>query len=305
MVEQPGRRPQALVDAVSRVTGKPVIHVGVDGAWRDTGALEWALQESLLRQEPLQVVHVIDEKLRDVSVWEPDAVDDAATDLVNDVQKYLDESSGLLEHEAEVMVGPPARTLNAAAADSRMLVVGRRGLGTFRRLLVGSTSEAVVAQATVPVVVVPEHWKPSDHSGPVVVALDDDESPSVMQFAIAAAAQRKVPVRILHAWDLPAGFGWDEMSVGAEWAESSQRYFENVAAEWRRKYPEVVVQIEIRRGHAVDGVVTSAEQADAQLLVVGTRHHTRLASILLGSVTRGVLHHASCPLAVVPAGSDT
>lgn len=292
------------MDAVSRVTGKPVIHVGVDGAWRDTGALEWALQESLLRQEPLQVVQVIDEKLRDVSVWEPDAVDDAATDLVNDVQKYLDESSGLLEHEAEVMVGPPARTLNAVAADSQMLVVGRRGLGTFKRLLVGSTSEAVVAQATVPVVVVPEHWKPSDHAGSVMVALDDDESPSVMEFAIAAAAERKVPVRILHTWDLPAGFGWDEMSVGAEWSESSQRYFENVAAEWRQKYPEVVVQIDVRRGHAVAGVVTSAEQADAQLLVVGTRHHTRLASILLGSVTRGVLHHAGCPLAVVPAGSD-
>ncbi|RZT16763.1 nucleotide-binding universal stress UspA family protein [Kribbella sp. VKM Ac-2569] len=283
---------------------KPVIHVGVDGAWRDTGALEWALQESLLRQEPLQVVHVIDEKLRDVSVWEPDAIDDAATDLVNDVQKYLDESPGLLEHEAELVVGQPARTLNTVAADSRMLVVGRRGLGTFKRLLVGSTSEAVVAHATVPVVIVPEHWKPSDQAGPVIVALDEDESPSVLEFAIAAAAERKVPVKILHVWDLPAVFGWDEMNTGgisAEWAENAQQYCENVAAEWRQKYPDVAIQVDVRRGHVVDGVVTAAEQSDAQLLVVGTHHHNRLASILLGSVTRGVLHHAGCPLAVVPA----
>jgi nucleotide-binding universal stress UspA family protein len=202
------------------------------------------------------------------------------------------------------MVGPPARTLNTVAADSRMLVVGRRGLGTFKRFLVGSTSEAVVAQATVPVVVVPEYWKPSDHAGPVLVALDEDESPSVMEFAITAAAERKVPVRIPHVWDLPAVFSWDAMDTGgvsAEWAENAQRYFENLAVEWRQKHPDVAIEIDVRRGHAVDGVVTASEQSDAQLLVVGTRHHTRLAAILVGSVTRGVLHHAGCPLAVVPA----
>ncbi|TCC54285.1 hypothetical protein E0H73_39750 [Kribbella pittospori] len=46
------------------MTVRPVVHVGVDGSWRDTGALEWALQESLLRREPLHVVHVIDERVR-------------------------------------------------------------------------------------------------------------------------------------------------------------------------------------------------------------------------------------------------
>jgi nucleotide-binding universal stress UspA family protein len=43
-----------------------------------------------------------------------------------------------------------------------------------------------------------------------------------------------------------------------------------------------------------------SEQSDAQLLVVGTHHHTRPASVLLGSVTPGVLHHTVCPPAVVP-----
>ncbi|WP_406047142.1 universal stress protein [Kribbella sp. NBC_00889] len=70
------------------MTVQPVIHVGVDGSWRDTGALEWALQESLLRHEPLRAVHVIDEQLRHVPGWEPAAVDEASIGLVNDVQKY-------------------------------------------------------------------------------------------------------------------------------------------------------------------------------------------------------------------------
>lgn len=286
------------------MTTKPVIHVGVDGSWRDTGALEWALQESLLRHEPLQVVHVIDEHLRHVPGWEPDLVDDAAMELVNDVQQRLEESPGGLDHSTDLMVGPPARTLTEAAGESRMLVVGRRGLGTFKRLLVGSTSEAAVSLATVPVVIVPEQWKPADHSGPVLVALDDsDGNAAVMEFAVTEALERKLPIRILHVWDLPAVYSWDAMNVAgvsAEWAENAQRHFENVAAEWRLKYPEATIQIEVRRGHPVDGVVTAAEQSDAQLLVVGSHHHTRLAVLLAGSVTRGVLHHAVCPLAVVP-----
>ncbi|WP_350275725.1 universal stress protein [Kribbella sp. HUAS MG21] len=284
---------------------KPVIHVGVDGSWRDTGALEWALQESLLRREPLQVVHVVDDKPRHAPGWEPAAVDDASMELVSDVQKYLDDSPGTLDNEADLLVGPPARRLAQAAADSRMLVVGRRGMGTFKRLLIGSTSEAVVVQSTVPAVVVPEHWKPSDHAGPVLVALDDDnDSTAVLEFAIAEATERGLPIRLVHVWDLPAMYSWDAMNVaglGAEWADNAERNFDKVVAECRRRFPDQTFEVDVRRGHPVDGIVTSAEESDAQLLVVGTRHHTRVASFLLGSVTRGVLHHAPCPLAVVPA----
>ncbi len=289
------------------MTVKPVIHVGVDGAWRETGALEWALQESLLRQESLQVVHVIDEKLRHVPGWEGDAVDDASMELVNDVQKYLDESPDAQDNEADLMVGPPARKLTQAAADSRMLIVGRRGLGTFKRLLIGSTSEAVVAQATVPVVVVPEHWKQSDHAGPVLVAVDSDaENLAVMEFAVADATARGLPIRLVHVWDLPAMYSWDAIDVAgvsAELAEDAEQRFEKVAAEWRQKYPGRSFEVEVRRGHLLDGIITAAEDSDAQLLVLGTRHPTRMASFLLGSVTRGVLHHATCPLAIVPAPS--
>ncbi|NIK59133.1 universal stress protein [Kribbella shirazensis] len=286
-------------------TVKPVIHVGVDASWRDTGALEWALQESLLRREPLQVVHVIEDKPRHAPGWEPAAVDDASMELVNEVQEYLDESPGTLDNEADLMVGQPARRLTEAAADSRMLVVGRRGVGTFKRLLIGSTSEAVVVHAAVPVVVVPEHWKPSDHAGPVLVALDDDDdNAAVMEFAVAEATEWGLPVRLVHVWDLPAVYSWDAMNVAGlstEWAENAERHFENVVAEWRKKFPEQSFEVDVRRGHVVDGIVTAAEQSDTQLLVVGTRHHTRVASFLLGSVARGVLHHATCPLAIVPA----
>ncbi|MEV0804529.1 universal stress protein [Kribbella sp. NPDC050281] len=283
---------------------RPVIHVGVDGSWRDTGALEWALQESLLRHEPLQVVHVIEGKLRHLSGWDPDVVDDSSMEIVSEVQKHLDESPGSLDHEADLVVGPPARTLTELAAGSRMLVVGRRGMGTFKRLLIGSTSEVVAGTAMVPVVIVPEHWQPGDHSGPVLVAVDDSENnDAIIEFGIEEATERGLAVRLVHVWDLPAMYRWDPMNVAgvsAEWTENAKGHFENVVAEWLQKYPGLEIHADVRRGHPVDGVVTAASEYDAQLLVVGTRHHTRLRSFLVGSVTRGVLHHATCPLAVVP-----
>ncbi|MEU8226141.1 universal stress protein [Kribbella sp. NPDC048915] len=289
------------------MTAEPVIYVGVDGSWRDTGALEWALQESMLRQEPLQAVHVIDEDVRHAPGWEPAAVDDASMELINDVQKYLDESPGDLDHEVDLMVGPPARKLIDAAAGSRMLVVGRRGLGTFKRLLIGSTSEAAVsyaADALVPVVVVPSHWRPSDHAGPVVAAVDEtDDNTDVIEFAIAEAAVHGLPVRLLHVWDLPSMYSWDAMNVAGlseQWFDSVRQEVENIAAEWQNKYPDTPIEVDVRRGHEVDGVVTGAEESDAQLLVVGSKQRPRLMSMLLGSVTRGALHHATCPLAVVP-----
>jgi nucleotide-binding universal stress UspA family protein len=285
---------------------KPVIYVGVDSSWRDTGALEWALQAASLRHEPLRAVHVINEPVRrGTSYWGPTVAKDAAAKLVNDVQKHLDTSGGGLDHEAELMVGSPAAKLADAAEGSAMLVVGRRGMGAFKRLLIGSTSETAVHEATVPTVVVPDAWKPSDHSGPVVIAVGAaDEPDAPLEFAVTAATERKVPLRLVHVWDLPSIYSWDATTMAGveqEWDDNARREWEAVADGWRLRYPDLVIEVDVRRGHAVDGVITAAELCDAQLLVVGSRRHHRMTSMLLGSVARGLLHHATCPIAVVHA----
>jgi nucleotide-binding universal stress UspA family protein len=48
-----------------------------------------------------------------------------------------------------------------------------------------------------------------------------------------------------------------------------------------------------------DTLVRLASEHDAAALVVGAHKHGRLAELIFGSTTRGVLHHAGCPVVVV------
>jgi nucleotide-binding universal stress UspA family protein len=76
-------------------------------------------------------------------------------------QQVADEASATvkklqpsLEVEALASTGQPADVLLAKSSDAELIVVGRRGLGGFKSLLLGSVSQQVVHYATCPVVVV-------------------------------------------------------------------------------------------------------------------------------------------------------
>jgi nucleotide-binding universal stress UspA family protein len=71
---------------------------------------------------------------------------------------------------------------------------------------------------------------------------------------------------------------------------------ESVAG-WSEKYPDVHVERKVVRRHPVVALVE--ESASASLVVVGCRGQGTLRSMALGSVSHGVLHHASGPVAVV------
>jgi len=282
---------------------KAVICVGVDSSWKESGALEWARQESLLRHEPLHAVHVVEEKMPVGPYFATPGTDETAKKLAADVGEYLNGHDGTIRHTTDVWPGPPAATLAKASAGSRMLVVGRRGAGTFARLLIGSTSEAVAYQADVPVVVVPDRWEPARADAPVVVGVDDaGHDDAAIEFAAATAAERHARLHLVHIWDIPNIYTWDAMAntgIYEEWAAQAEERMDFLADTWRGKHPELEIQTDLRRSHPVDGLLQAAEVIEAQLVVLGGRSRHRLTAVLLGSVARGVLHHATIPVAIV------
>lgn len=280
------------------------IVVGVDGAWHRTGAVDWALDQALRSGAQLHLAHVVDSRFNQFAPLVIETVGARAQALIKAVGDSARERNDSVYVTAEALSGSPGTILADIARSAQLLVVGRRGVGGFGRLLIGSTSEGAVNHTDVPVVVVPDGWRPETHAfAPVVLGVDAaDPSVAATEFAFATAAERGVALRLVSYWDLPNGYVWDASYVTEELRSvegESRRMFDEFVETWTAKHPDVEVTTAFRRGHPAQGLVTDAIDADAQLIVVGGRRHNRLSSFVLGSVARGVLHHADRPLAVV------
>jgi nucleotide-binding universal stress UspA family protein len=142
------------------------IIVGIDGSVHSRHALEWAIREAAIRRTPLTVLTV---QQAVAGFWGGSGVvypgDQAlAEEALKTAREETDEVLERLGEEArppsvtvEATNGIPAEALLHAAvtADADMIVVGSRGVGGFRKLLMGSVSSQVTHHAHCPVVVIP------------------------------------------------------------------------------------------------------------------------------------------------------
>ncbi len=139
------------------------ILVGIDGSNHSTRALEWAAHEASVRAVPLTVLTV--QQLTAgytgyalAYMSDPEMTEQARKEAQQQVDKVLDqltEASRPPSVTVRAVVGLPADELLSAGAAADMIVVGSRGAGGFRRLLLGSVASQVAHHAHVPVVVVP------------------------------------------------------------------------------------------------------------------------------------------------------
>lgn len=141
----------------------PGIIVGVDGSGHSRRALDWAIREAAIRHAPLTVL-TVQQVMR--SFWAGPMLYPEDADLAENARKLAqdetDEVLGELAEDArppEVTVlgvpGFPAEEILAVAKDADMIVVGSRGAGGFKKLLMGSVASQVIRHAHIPVVVIP------------------------------------------------------------------------------------------------------------------------------------------------------
>lgn len=205
--------------------------------------------------------------------------------------------------QRHVATGPARDVLLGLARPDDLLVVGSRGHGPVGRLLLGSTSTSVAAQAPCPVLVVPAAGRPD---GQVVVGLDGSTaSLRVLRAAREAAERLGTSLSVVGAVPpLPSAVA-DAPAVHAMELGRVREARQQLAALVHSAHLEALPSLNVRvmADEASDMLVR--EGLTARLLVVGTRGHGMLRSLLLGSVSRAVLHHARCPVLVVrpvPAG---
>ncbi len=137
-----------------------------------------------------------------------------------------------------------------------------------------------------------------------VVGIDGSpEGDAALRFGLEEARLRGILLRVVCAWEASAG-----SYVGEAFTPTADVYLEGehhaedvLRAALDRLAPGATVAVEAVavEGHPASVLVEQAR--GAELLVVGSRGRGGATSLLLGSISQSVAHHAPCPVVIVPA----
>lgn len=286
---------------------EPTVVVGVDASEAALRAARFAADEAVRRSARLHIVHAVTwldgKNIPYPELDLPNLVNAGAHSLLQAVSDSLAGSIPADRISTSAVEGRPADVLVGAAVDASLIVVGGRGVGGVTGLLLGSTAHGVVARAACPVIVIPEDVVATvSERRSVVVGVAGEDDEDVLAFAFAEAASRGTDLVAVHAWqDVVLETAFRSVSPLVDWAgvmADEGLLLAEALAGWRGKEPDVPVsEVVVREKNAralLDASLT------AELLVVGHHHHR-----ILGSTTHGVLHRATCPVAVVPRAADS
>ncbi|MEU3340727.1 universal stress protein [Streptomyces sp. NPDC006668] len=274
---------------------RPVV-VGLDGSAESLAAADWAAREALRRGLSLRLLYAFEGLPAEASdLPELAAPRYWAGRVLRGAMDRLAETYPQVPLGAEQIARPAPEALLAAEAE--VLVLGNRAFSGFAGLLADSVGLATVARAQGPIVLVPAGYEQGPESGspnqPVVVGVDTAHPcDEVLEFAFDAAALRRAPLRAVHAWH-PR-----RVPSGPTSREDAERALDLALEPWREKYPNVDVHSIVDVGRAAQRLLHAS--ADAGLLVVGRRIRPARLGPHTGPVAHAVLHHARCPVAIVP-----
>ena len=212
--------------------------------------------------------------------------------------------------ETIAVAGPSAaRVLHACAEDrgAGLLVVGSTHHGVTGRISLGSTADRLLHGAPCPIAVAPlgfaERMHELDRIGAAFV--DSEEGHEALRAAGALASACGAE---LHAATAVEPVAWSATSlvqpydVQAHLADVHGRAAERLRTALGGLLPAVLSHFEV----LVNSPVIALEQLsnDVDLLVCGSRGYGPLGSVLLGGVSRRLIHRAACPVVVVPRGTE-
>ena len=209
--------------------------------------------------------------------------------------------------EGFLLHGRPGTSIvdEAAAMNADVVVVGSRGHGTIATMVLGSTASEIVDHAPCPVLVA-RH----SHLGPVAFADDGSRSARNAEavfgrwpifagekVAVVTVAETAVPV----AAGFTPGMYEQALDTYSRSADEVRNEVQAEAANEAHRLEDIGLIAEpiALEGDPAAEIVRFAAEHQTGTIVMGTRGHTGLARLILGSVARNVLLHAPCSVLIV------
>lgn len=287
---------------MSETPARSGVLVAVDGSEGSLKSLRWAAREAVSRGAGLTIAHCYYWPSSGLGAM--DAIGFLMEGLAQDSADVLAAAATTAREIAPDLpvttqshLGAPVATIVELSKAFEVTVIGSRGLGGFKGMLLGSVSTGVVANALSSVVVVRgEDDLDADGSGaPIVVGVDPSEAGRLaLAEAFAIADRRRCPLVAVHATQVAGRITPDQEQA---WQQSVAADLDAQIAPLKGRYPDVAVEPVIYRDRAAAALLARAQSA--RLVVVGTRGRSELKGVLLGSTSRALVQHAPCPVMVV------
>lgn len=285
------------------------IAIGIDGSGGSSRALDWAAAEASRHNCDLEILHAIDipaptgiygrARLSPIVVAE---LKRFSHDLLRAAAQRVAAIAPGIKVSTRTKIGSPAAVLVHTSLRAEAIVVGSRGLGAFEAFI-GSVSTKVAARAHCPVLVIPDHGVDLPADAPIVVGIDDSKfSAAALRFALAEARLHDTTVRAVNAYQLPmvsiplAPGVLSSFEIAAH-DEAVAMVEKRVSQARTSDSDDVKVDAVAVQAPTVDSILTYAD--DAQLIVVGSHGRGVTGQMILGSVSRRLLHQTDRPVAVV------
>ena len=285
------------------------ILVAVDGSDESFHALRAV--GHLTRTEKLIVLNALDvPRLAYPMGGEPRVMEDFSLSIQEvmreDSERLLNRAASLLPMNTgpvskQIETGTPAEAILAAAEKEKanLIVLGSRGLGPVKELLLGSVSHRVATHAPCPTLIVNRPMRSLHH---VLMAVQGPEDAADLAKFLAATPFKKT-AEITVVTVLPAAQplfppGFTKIDELIEKAVVGARAFveETAAALSKLQYS---AKGDILMGAPALAILQEAEASGPDLILMGAHGRHGVTRFLLGSVSHAVLHRAPCPLLIV------
>ncbi|MET9762443.1 universal stress protein [Streptomyces sp. NPDC006372] len=282
--------------------------VGVDGSGGCLPAIDWAVDEAARHGLPLRLVHG--------SLWEryeglaPKVGPGRPTSQVRADHIVASAAERAGRRNPDVKVSTDVHPADAADAllhegnNATALITGSRGRGALTGLLLGSVGLAVAARAHCPVIVVrgDRAGLAGTHERIMLGAGEPDTSEEAARFAFREAEVRGCVLDVVRTWRRPAypTAGPDTLAgvPARDHEKEAGTELDELLRDALADHPGVRVRRTTVEGPAREVLVHRSAAAD--LVIVGARRRQGHFGLQLGTVAHTLLHHAQCPVAVVP-----